>query len=105
MKMQDDLIAQEILKILMESGIFRDEEIALKALQAGPEQWVNDLEEEASFAAISSLQRALEDALTQKDFDRAREIREKIKQLSAWQIINRPPDSQTLNKPAIFKEC
>jgi excinuclease UvrABC helicase subunit UvrB len=83
MKMQDDLIAQEILKILMESGIFRDEEIALKALQAGPEQWVNDLEEEASFAAISSLQRALEDALTQKDFDRAREIREKIKQLSA----------------------
>jgi hypothetical protein len=51
------------------------------------------------------LQRALEDALTQKDFDRAREIREKIKQLSAWQIINRPPDSQTLNKPAIFKEC
>ena len=81
--MQDDLIAQEILKILMESGIFRDEEIALKALQAGPEQWVNDLEEEASFAAISSLQRALEDALTQKDFDRAREIREKIKQLSA----------------------
>jgi excinuclease UvrABC helicase subunit UvrB len=83
MKMQDDLIAQEILKILMESGIFRDEEIALKALQAGPEQWVNDLEEEASFAAISSLQQALEDALTRKDFDRAREIREKIKQLSA----------------------
>jgi len=41
--MQDDLIAQEILKILMESGVFRDEEIALEALQSGPDRWVEDL--------------------------------------------------------------
>jgi excinuclease UvrABC helicase subunit UvrB len=80
--MQDDLIAQEILKILMESGVFRDEEIALEALQNGPDRWVEDLKEEASFAAITSLQKSLEDALKQKDFDRARAIREKIKQLS-----------------------
>jgi hypothetical protein len=81
--MENDLIAEEILKILMESGVFRDEEIALKTLQNAPEEWLNHLTEEASFAAITSLQKSLEDALKQKDFDRARAIREKIKQLSA----------------------
>jgi protein-arginine kinase activator protein McsA len=83
MTMQEDLIAQEVLKILMESGVFRDEEIALETLQNAPEEWLEHLTEEASFAAISSLQKSLENALKQKDFDRARAIREKIKQLSA----------------------
>lgn len=83
MTMQDYLIAQEVLKILMESGVFRDEEIALETLQSAPEEWLNDLIEEGSNAAIISLQKALEDALTEKNFVRARKIREKIKQLSA----------------------
>ncbi len=83
MAMQDDLIAEEVLRILMDSGVFRDEEIALEALQSGPDRWVEDLKEEASFAAITSLQESLEDALKEKDFDWAREIREKINQLSA----------------------
>jgi len=83
MTMQDDLIAEEILKILMESGVFRNEEIALETLQNAPKEWLDHLTEEASFAAMSSLQKSLEDAMKQKDFDRARAIREKIKQLSA----------------------
>ena len=103
--MENDLIAEEILKILMESGVFRDEEIALKTLQNAPEEWLNHLTEEASFAAITSLQKSLEDALKQKDFDRARAIREKIKQLSAWQATNCPLTTKTANKSAIFKGC
>jgi hypothetical protein len=82
MTMQDDLIAEEILKILMDSGVFRNEEIALETLQSAPEEWLNHLTEEANYAAITGLQESLEDALKQKDFDRARAIREKIKQLS-----------------------
>jgi protein-arginine kinase activator protein McsA len=80
--MQDELIAQEILNILMESGAFRTEEIALETLKTAPQEWIDDLEESASFAAISSLQDALKDALAEKDFERARKLRERINQLS-----------------------
>jgi excinuclease UvrABC helicase subunit UvrB len=81
--MQEELVAQEILKILMESGIYRTEELALEALETGSEQWVNDIEEEASLSAIAELQDSLKKALEQRNFERAREIREKIKQISS----------------------
>jgi excinuclease UvrABC helicase subunit UvrB len=81
--MQEELVAQEILKILMESGIYRTEELALEALETGSEQWVNDIEEEASLSAIAGLQDSLKKALEQRNFERAREIREKIKQISS----------------------
>jgi excinuclease UvrABC helicase subunit UvrB len=80
--MQDELIAQEIIKILMESGIFRSEEVALETLQSAPNSWIDELEESASFAVISSLQKSLEQALVAKDFNRAKEIKEKINRLS-----------------------
>jgi excinuclease UvrABC helicase subunit UvrB len=81
--MQDELVAQEILNILMESGLYRTEELALEALENGSEQWVNDIEEEASLTAIAGLQDALKRALQEKDFERARQIREKINKISS----------------------
>lgn len=77
-----DLIAQEILKILMESGIFREESTALEVLESAPESWIAELEESASFVAISSLQESLEEAVANKDFESAKIIKEKIGQLS-----------------------
>ena len=77
-----DLIAQEILKILMESGIFREEQTALEVLESAPKSWIAELEESASFAAISSLQESLEEAVANKDFESAKNIKEKIGQLS-----------------------
>ena len=77
-----DLIAQEILKILMESGIFREESTALKVLESAPKSWIAELEESASFVAISSLQESLEEAVANKDFELAKNIKEKIAQLS-----------------------
>jgi protein-arginine kinase activator protein McsA len=77
-----DLIAQEILKILMESGIFREESTALEVLESAPKSWIAELEESASFVAISSLQESLEEAVANKDFESAKNIKEKIAQLS-----------------------
>jgi protein-arginine kinase activator protein McsA len=77
-----DLIAQEILKILMESGIFREESTALEVLESAPKSWIAELEESASFVAISSLQESLEEAVANKDFESAKIIKEKIAQLS-----------------------
>lgn len=76
-------VAEQILDILMESGLYRSEELALEALENGSDQWIKDLEEEASSAAIVSLQESLEDALKNKDFKRVREIREKIKSIAS----------------------
>lgn len=76
-------VAEQILDILMESGLYRSEELALEALENGSDQWIKDLEEEASSAAIVSLQKSLEDALKNKDFKRVREIREKIKSIAS----------------------
>jgi excinuclease UvrABC helicase subunit UvrB len=81
--MQDELVAQEILRILMESGLYRTEELALEALEQGPDQFINDIEEAASLSAIVGLQDALKKALQEKNFERAREIREKIKKISS----------------------
>lgn len=81
--MQDELVAQEILRILMESGLYRTEELALEALENGPDQVIKDIEEEASLSAIVGLQDALKKALQEKNFERAREIREKIKTISS----------------------
>lgn len=81
--MQDELVAQEILRILMESGLYRTEELALEALENGPDQFINDIEEAASLSAIVGLQDALKKALQEKNFERAREIREKIKKISS----------------------
>lgn len=78
----DELVAKEVLNILMKSGIYRLEELAIEALENGSEQWLSDLEEEASMAAILSLQQALKTALENKDFERAKQIREKIKAIS-----------------------
>jgi len=78
----DELVAKEVLNILMESGIYRSEELAIEALENGSDQWLSDLEEEASMAAILSLQQALKTALENKDFERAKQIREKIKAIS-----------------------
>jgi protein-arginine kinase activator protein McsA len=77
-----EIIAQEIIKILMESGVFRDEKTALDVLESAPESWISELEESASFAAITSLQESLEEAVTNKDFESAKNIKEKINQLS-----------------------
>jgi protein-arginine kinase activator protein McsA len=77
-----DLIAQEILKILMKSGIFREEKTAIEVLESAPESWISELEESASFAAISSLQESLDVAVLKKDFETAKIIKEKIGQLS-----------------------
>jgi protein-arginine kinase activator protein McsA len=77
-----DIIAQEILNILMESGVFRDEKTALDVLESAPESWISELEESASFTAITSLQESLEEAVTNKDFESAKNIKEKINQLS-----------------------
>lgn len=77
-----DLIAQEILKILMESGIFREESTALEVLESAPKSWIAELEESASFVAISSLQEGLEEAVANKNFESAKIIKEKIGQLS-----------------------
>ena len=77
-----DLIAQEILKILMESGIFREESTALEVLESAPKSWIAELEESASFVAISSLQESLEEAVANKDFESAKNIKEKIARLS-----------------------
>jgi excinuclease UvrABC helicase subunit UvrB len=81
--MQDELVAQEILRILMESGLYRTEELALEALEQGPDQFIKDIEEEASLSAIIGLQDALKKALQEKNFEQAREIREKIKKISS----------------------
>lgn len=78
----DELVAKEVLNILMESGIYRSEELAIEALENGSEQWLSDLEEEASMAAILSLQQALKTALENKDFERAKQIRKKIETIS-----------------------
>lgn len=78
----DELVAKELLNILMESGIYRSEELAMEALENGSEQWLSDLEEEASMAAILSLQQALKTALENKDFERAKQIRKKIETIS-----------------------
>jgi protein-arginine kinase activator protein McsA len=77
-----DLIAQEILNILMESGIFREESTALEVLESAPKSWIAELEESASFVAISSLQESLEEAVANKDFESAKNIKEKIARLS-----------------------
>lgn len=79
----DELVAKEVLTILMESGIYRSEELAMEALENGSEQWLSDLEEEASMAAILSLQEALETALKNRDFEKAKEITEKIKVITS----------------------
>ncbi len=84
MKMQEE-VAKQILDLLMESGLYRSEELALEALENGSDQWIKDLEEEASSAAIVSLQKSLEDALKNKDFNRAKEIKEKIKSIASNQ--------------------
>lgn len=81
--MQDELVSQEILRILMESGLYRTEELALEALEGSPDQFIKDIEEEASLSAIVGLQDALKKALQEKNFERAREIREKIKTISS----------------------
>lgn len=78
----DELVAKEVLNILMESGIYRSEELAMEALENGSEQWLSDLEEEASMAAILSLQEALETALKNRDFEKAKQIRKKIETIS-----------------------
>lgn len=78
----DELIAQEILNILMESELYENEEIAVEALENGPQKWIENLEERASFAALSGLYDSLKKALESKDLEKAREIREKIKQIS-----------------------
>ena len=78
----DELVAKEVLNILMESGIYRSEELAIEALENGSDQWLSDLEEEASMAAILSLQQALKTALENKDFERAKQIRKKIETIS-----------------------
>ena len=54
----------------------------MEALENGSEQWLSDLEEEASMAAILSLQQALKTALENKDFERAKQIRKKIETIS-----------------------
>lgn len=77
-----DIIAQEILKILMESGVFRDEKTALEVLESAPQSWISELEESASFTAITSLQESLEEAVVNKDFESAKNIKEKINELS-----------------------
>jgi protein-arginine kinase activator protein McsA len=77
-----DLIAQEILNILMESGIFREESTALEVLESAPKSWIAELKESASFVAISSLQESLEEAVANKDFESAKNIKEKIARLS-----------------------
>ncbi len=82
--MQEE-VAKQILDLLMESGLYRSEELALEALENGSDQWIKDLEEEASSAAIVSLQKSLEDALKNKDFNRAKEIKEKIKSIASNQ--------------------
>lgn len=82
LEVMQNLIAQEILKILMESGIFRSEEVALETLKTAPKEWIFELEESASFAAITSLQHALERALAEKNFVLAKQIKEKINKLS-----------------------
>lgn len=79
----DELVAKELLNILMESGIYRSEELAMEALENGSEQWLSDLEEVASTAAILSLQQALKTALENKDFERAKQIKEKIKLITS----------------------
>lgn len=66
----------------MESGIFREEKTALEVLESAPESWIAELKESASFAAISSLQESLEEAVANKDFESAKNIKEKIGQLS-----------------------
>lgn len=81
--MQDELVSQEILRILMESGLYRTEELALEALEGSPDQFIKDIEEEASLSAIVGLQDALKKALQEKNFEKAREIREKIKTISS----------------------
>lgn len=78
----DELVAKELLNILMESGIYRSEELAMEALENGSEQWLSDLEEEASMAAILSLQQALKTALENRDFEKAKQIRKKIETIS-----------------------
>lgn len=78
----DELVAKEVLNILMESGIYRSEELAIEALENGSDQWLSDLEEKASIAAMDSLMQALKTALENKDFERAKQIREKIKAIS-----------------------
>lgn len=79
----DELVAKELLNILMESGIYRSEELAMEALENGSEQWLSDLEEEANMAAILSLQEALETALKNRDFEKAKQITEKIKVITS----------------------
>jgi protein-arginine kinase activator protein McsA len=77
-----EIIAQEILKILMESGVFREEKTAIEVLESAPESWISELKESASFAAITSLQESLEEAVANKDFESAKIIKEKINELS-----------------------
>jgi protein-arginine kinase activator protein McsA len=51
-------------------------------LESAPKSWIAELEESASFVAISSLQESLEEAVANKDFESAKNIKEKIAQLS-----------------------
>jgi hypothetical protein len=77
--MHDEIIAQEVLNLLMESGAYRSEEIAVEVLENAPEEWMKNLKEEASYIAIINLQESMKEALENKDFDLAREIKEKLK--------------------------
>jgi protein-arginine kinase activator protein McsA len=77
--MHDEIIAQEVLNLLMESGAYRSEEIAVEVLENAPEEWMKNLKEEASYIAIINLQESLKEALENRDFDLAREIKEKLK--------------------------
>jgi hypothetical protein len=77
--MYDEIIAQEVLNLLMESGAYRSEEIAIEVLENAPEEWMKNLKEEASYIAIVNLQESMKKALENRDFDLAREIKEKLK--------------------------
>ncbi|QGT54436.1 hypothetical protein b3_0192 [Synechococcus phage B3] len=77
--MYDEIIAQEVLNLLMESGAYRSEEIAIEVLENAPEEWMKNLKEEASYIAIVNLQESMKEALENRDFDLAREIKEKLK--------------------------
>jgi excinuclease UvrABC helicase subunit UvrB len=77
--MHDEIIAQEVLNLLMESGAYRSEEIAVEVLENAPEEWMKNLKEEASYIAIINLQESMKEALENRDFDLAREIKEKLK--------------------------
>lgn len=80
--MYDEIIAQEVLNLLMESGTYRSEEIAIEVLENAPEEWLTNLKEEASYIAIVNLQESMKEALENRDFTTAKEIKEKLREIT-----------------------